>query len=270
MRFVVFCVAALLAGNDVAGAEQPLVRACDNDHDHPPFRWRQQNADGQMEIHGLGYTLLRQILAKNGWHLELELLPLRRCQQEVAIGKNFQLIITSSPNPERLQRYRVTDAYDETHSHAFYLRSRFPDAAPVREKRDLRKFKVCGIAGHNFAMLDLPAGHIDMGAENYPAVFQMLRSGRCDVVPYSLESIAGLRLVGMDVLGSGDIAYSPIADVEPTPLVMMVAKSYRHGDALVTLINQELAALRQSGELQRLQEAFHRDGNAGEVVPAVQ
>lgn len=258
MKRSVLLAVTLLVATNTAQAEPPLVRACENDQDYPPFRWQEQNADGRTEIKGLGLTLLRQILAKHGWRLELDLLPLRRCLQEVALGTRHQLIISSSPNAERLRTYRVTEPYDQVHFHGFYLRARYPDAAPVSQKSDLLKLRVCGIAGHNFSMFDLPPDKIDMGAENFAAVFQMLRSGRCEVLPYNFEAIAGLRLIGQDVLGSGEFGHQPIQDVEPIPLVMLVAKPYRHGRALVQLINQELQQMRVSGELESLQQQFRQ------------
>jgi polar amino acid transport system substrate-binding protein len=267
MKHAVVLAVALLGYLGAARAEPPTVRACDNDQDYPPFRWSQQMADGRTEVRGLGFTLLRQILAKHGWRLELELLPLRRCLQEVATGKRFQIIISSSPNPERLKTYRVTDPFDEVHFHSFYLQSRFPDRAPVHNKSDLLNHRVCGIAGHNFAMFGLPPERIDTGAENFSAVFQMLRSGRCEVLPYNLEAIAGLRLIGLDVLGSGEFGHEAIADVEPMPLVMLIAKPYRYGQSLQQLINRELAMMRASGELQQLQQAFRTDGNAAALAP---
>lgn len=261
MKHLVCWILILLSGCQPVAAEPPLVRACDNDQDYPPFRWREFGPEGELNVHGLGFTLLRQILGKHGWRLELELLPLRRCLSEVASGENYQVVITSSPNAEREQTYLLTAAFDQVSFHSFYLRSRFPDYPPVETKRDLQRRKVCGLAGHNFAMFGLPPGRIDTGAESFAAVFQKLRSGRCEVLPYNLEAIEGLRLIGQDVLGSGEFAHNQILDVPPTPLVMLIAKPYRHGEALRELINRELADLQASGELQRLQAAFRRNGN---------
>lgn len=269
MKRVAGWLIALLGYAGSAWAEPPLVRACDNDQDYPPFRWQQQGADGRTEIKGLGLTLLRQILATHNWRLELDLLPLRRCLQEVATGQRYQLIISSSANPERLKTYRATEPFDYVHFHAFYLRSRFPEAPPVQQKSDLLKYKICGLAGHNFAMFDIPAERIDTGAENFAAVFQMLRSGRCEVLPYNLEAIQGLRLIGQDVLGSGEFGHQLISDVPPAPLVMLVTRSHRQSLSLLKMINRGLAAMTVSGELQQLQLAFRANGNA-DAAPEVQ
>ncbi|NQD37596.1 transporter substrate-binding domain-containing protein [Permianibacter sp. IMCC34836] len=239
-----------------AQAEPPLVRACDNDQDYPPFRWRETGADGQLMVRGLGYTLIRDILARNGWRLELDLLPLKRCQQEVANGERYQLLINSSPNPERIATYLLTEPFAQVHFHSFYLQSRYPDFTPVLNKRDLRSLRVCGIAGHNFAMFDLPSDRIDMGPENFAAAFRMLRNGRCDVLPYNLETIEGLRIVGQDVLASGEIAHHAIGDMQPSPLVMAISRNYRYGPSLKRLIDRELATMRASGQLERLQQEF--------------
>lgn len=270
MKRAVGWLIAVLGYAGTAWAEPPLVRACDNDQDYPPFRWQQQGADGRTEIKGLGLTLVRQILATNNWRMELDLLPLRRCLQEVATGERYQLIISSSPNAERLKTYRATDPFDYVHFHAFYLRSRFPEAPPVQQKSDLLKHKVCGLAGHNFAMFGIPAERIDTGAESFAAVFQMLRSGRCEVLPYNLEAIEGLRLIGQDVLASGEFAHTPISDVPAAPLVMLVTRSHRRSLSLLKLINRELAAMTASGELQQLQQAFRANGNAAATVPEAQ
>lgn len=249
-----------------ASAEPPLVRACDNDQDYPPFRWRETAADGRMEVRGLGYTLIRDILARNGWRLELELLPLKRCLQEVAGGERYQLLINSSPNPERIKTYLLTEPFDQVHFHGFYLQSRYPDFTPVLNKRDLRSLRVCGIAGHNFAMFDLPPDRIDMGPENFAAVFQMLRNGRCDVLPYNLETIEGLRIIGQDVLATGEFAHHVIGDMPPSPLVMAISRNYRYGQSLKNLIDRELAAMRASGQLEKLQQEFRNSSTSNKVI----
>ncbi|MFZ5844683.1 MAG: substrate-binding periplasmic protein [Pseudomonadota bacterium] len=249
----------LLMGASAVWAEPRLVRACDNDQDYPPFRWQRPNADGQLEVHGLGYNLLRHIFAKHGWRLELELLPIKRCLREVEHGQRFQLLVSGSYNAERAKRYRLTEPYDYVSFHAFYVRQRFPDAAPVSQKADLAKWRVCGIAGHNFAMFDLKPEQIDTGPENFAAAFQLLRAGRCDVFPYNFQTIEALSLIGQDVLGSGEFASAEITDVPHGQILMLISRNHRDSLALKNLIDSELKAMAASGELALLRQQFYRE-----------
>jgi len=247
----------LLLGASAALAEPRLVRACDNDQDYPPFRWQRPNANGQLEVHGLGYSLLRHILAKHGWRLELELLPIKRCLREVEHGQRFQLLVSSSYNADRAKRYRLTEPYDYVSFHAFYLRQRFPDTAPVSKKADLAKWRVCGIAGHNFAMFDLKPEQIDTGPENFAAAFQLLRAGRCDVFPYNFQSIEALSLIGQDVLGTGEFSSAEIEDVPHGQILMLISRNHRNSIALKKIIDSELNAMAASGELARFRQQFY-------------
>ena len=246
----------LLLTGGVVSAEPRLVRACDNDQDYPPFRWRGTDADGRHEIKGFGQALLRQILTKHGWRLEIDLLPLRRCLQEVAHGRRYQLVINSSHNAERARTYLMTEPFEYVHFHSFYLQRRFPERSPVQSKQDLQNLRVCGLAGHNFSMFGLSAEQLHTEAESFPAVFQLLRNERCDVLPYNVETIRGFRLLGQDFLATGEFAHSLIPDVPPSPLLMLIAKPYRYGHALREIINTELAAMRASGELEQLRQQY--------------
>ena len=259
-------VALQLLTVGAVSAEPRLVRACDNDQDYPPFRWRETGADGQLEIKGLGQALLRHILTKHGWRLEIDLLPLRRCLQEVAQGRHYQLLINSSPNPERVRTYLLTEPFAYVHFHSFYLQRRFPERSPVQSKQDLQQLRVCGLAGHNFSMFGLSAEQLHTEAESFPAVFQLLRNERCDVLPYNVETIKGFRLLGQDLLANGEFAHSPIPDVPRSPLLMLIAKPYRYGDALREMINTELAAMRASGELEQFQQQYQLDTPAAPAV----
>lgn len=263
MRFalalpLLFLASHLLLAN-LAVAEPRVVRACDNDQDYPPFRWQQRQPDGRVEIHGLGYSLLRQIFTKHGWRLELDLVPLKRCLHEVENGTRYQLLVSGSPNAEREKKFLLTMPYEYVSFHAFYLRSRFPNAAPARSKADLQRWRVCGIAGHNFAMFELKPEQIDSGPENFAAAFQLLRLGRCDVFPYNYQTVQALPLIGQNVLGSGEFASAELRDVPRSPMLMLISRHYRFGQTLQTLIDSELKAMEASGELAEWQRKFRQE-----------
>ncbi len=264
LLLVTLVLALNLASSALAG--QRLIRACDNNEDYPPFRWREKAADGRVQIKGLGHSVLRQILAKHGWRLEIELLPLRRCLQEVASGERYQIVISSSQSVERERLYLLSAPYDYVHFHSIYLERRFPSGSPVKTKKDLRRHRICTLAGHNFSMFELAPEQISAEVESFAAAFAMLRHERCDVLPYNIETIKGFRLIGEDFLGSGEFGHALIQDMAPAPILMLIAKPYRYSTALQNLINSELAAMKASGELQKLKSVIQSGGTVNPVL----
>lgn len=235
-----------------AQAKERTVKVCDSDLDYPPFSWTEKNALGKPELRGFSVELLKRILYRHGWRFELDWLPFNRCLRAVREGQSHQLVLTASSNAERERQYFVSDPFWQAHFHAFYSRNRFPDAAPVKTKVELRQFKICGMAGQNFSMFEVPAAQLDMGADNYPSVFQKLKLGRCDIFPYNIEVIEGYRVLGQDYLADPDLAHVLLDDVPAWPFRMLISRNWSQGLDLTNLINAELARMWKSGELEKL------------------
>lgn len=233
-------------------AAEHLVRVCDSDLDYPPFGWIGSSAQGKPEPKGFTRQLLQIILDKHDWRYELILSPIARCLRDVKEGSHVQLILNASSNAERERQFWISDPFWYAHFHAFYSRQQFPSGLPVKTKKDLQQFKVCGISGQNFSMFEVPAEKMDMGANTYAAAFQKLKLGRCDVFPYNIEVISGYKVLGQDFLADPDINHVLIEDIQPWAFRMLISRQYSEGPELLNIINSELASMRNNGELQKL------------------
>lgn len=228
------------------------LAVCGMDEQYPPIQWLDKNANGDEVLRGLAPALLQRILVPAGWTYRYERLPAQRCLRAVQEGTEFQLLAAGSRNAERDRDFLVSDSYWLVHFHSFYSARRYFEKPPARRRADLNKLKLCGLLGHNFSAFGVPIERIDMGATTYAAVMGKLERGRCDVFPYNAEVVLGYRLLGQDLLRGGKIAHSPLIDMPPWPLHMLISRHYPKGPALLALINQELARLRASGEMAKI------------------
>ena len=238
----------------------PIVRICENDDSYPPFRWRTIDQDGVKRSHGFGIQLISDILYRHNWRFSIDFLPIKRCLREVQTGENYHLILSSSANPERQANYRLSHPYYHVKFHAFYLKKRFPDGLKITNAEALKKYRLCGVSGHNFSMFDIPVEHFDMGAANIPSAIEKLKKGRCDIFPYNIEVVRGYKFIGWDLGQELEIQHTPLTYIQPWPVVMLISPNVPFAAELQQVINEELQQMEKSGELaQRMEKLLATD-----------
>ncbi|MBB2483792.1 amino acid ABC transporter substrate-binding protein [Mitsuaria sp. WAJ17] len=243
------------AARDEAPAAPSTVRICDDANEWPPYTFAERR-EGQPTGQLLGYSveLIRLILERRGVSFAIELLPWKRCLMEVRDGTRYQMLLNASATPERERDYLISSAYHQTHSYVFFDRKRHPGGLGLRSKADLQPFVLGGIRGYAYPMLDDAQRERMLRTGSYPALFRMLQLGRVDVLVEDYEAMRGLERTGtLGSLAAAGIASEPLPGTAPLQYHMMFSRDPR-GSALHQLVNEELARLQQSGELQRLQQ----------------
>jgi polar amino acid transport system substrate-binding protein len=236
----------------VESAEPYRLRVCDSDVDYPPFTMVKKTSAEQLRLEGFSVQVLSRVLDPARWHIEWVVLPFNRCIRDTADNSVADMVLTASLNEERQKQFIASDPFWYAHFHAFYLRQRFPNGLPGDHKAALANYKLCGIKGHNISMFELNNVAVDLGSEDYDAVFRKLSLGRCEVFPYNLEVIEGHQLLGKHWVNDPQFSHQEIRDVKPWPFQMLISRRFDLAKHLQADINQALAALWRSGELAAL------------------
>ena len=79
-----------------------------------------------------------------------------------------------------------------------------------------------------------------------------MQAQRCEVGIEKYEAVAGLRLVGVDLLADPDLGHGEIPGLEAGEFHMLVSRSHPEGEALHTLINQGIQQIKDSGQMRAL------------------
>lgn len=228
------------------------VSICENNEQYPPFRWYNLSANGEQSAQGIGIAVLQHILDKHQWRYHIEFMPIRRCLREVAVGQQFQLMISSSRSAEREAQFLFSDPYFYVHFSAYFMHQRFPNGLQINNNLQLRAFRLCGVSGHNFSMFDLKPEQLDMGADTIVGAFDKLRRGRCDVFAYNSDVINGLKYTGWQLSDYPEIGAAELSYLDPWPIVMVISRKMPDAVRLQQLINQELTAMKKDGRLMHI------------------
>ncbi len=244
-------------------AEPRLLRVCEADTDYPPFGYYVDKPGQTRQLHGFSIRLLRRILAASDYSIELISVPFSRCLRGSADLSLADMILTASITREREKDFLASSPFWFVRFHAFYAKTSFPNGLPLSGKKDLSRFRLCGIRGHNFSMFGIKDDQIDLGADSYEAVFKKVARGRCEVFPYNLDVIESYELIGKNLLQSGEVVHQAITDVPDWPIQMLIARRYPHALVLQNTLNDALEAMNRSGELRRLYQENLAQMSAG-------
>jgi len=230
------------------------VHICDDDAEWPPYLYYQRQ-DGRKGAPVRGYSadVVAAIFARHGTAYSIELLPWKRCLQELRVGTRYQMLLSASSNPEREAEFLLSRPYYTTHDHYFYSRRAHPHGLALRRPADLNRYALGGISGYANSQLEGVDKTAMIRTGNYVALVNMLRLGRGEVFAEDIEVIDGMSRLGIrDFADTADLAHAPLPETAPNTFHMMFSKSAPLGSALKDLIDGELAAMEKSGELRRL------------------
>lgn len=230
-----------------------VVRICEDSGEWPPYTYyRRVNGWPTPSIHGYAVDVVDAIFAKAHVSYNIKLLPWARCQKEVEQGTSYQMALNASRNESRAKLYFLSRPYYRTTNYYFYSRRRHPDGLAVNGVDDLKKFRVCGLFAYNYETYGLRPGSVDQGARDFSAVISKLHAGRCDLFLEKYEIMAGFTAIGEPFLADPDLAGKPVPGMASTEFYMMISRRYEHGEQLLKLVNDGLAEMEASKQLDRL------------------
>ncbi len=245
------------AARDDGAAPLGTVRICDDANEWPPYTFSERrNGQATGGLSGYSVELVRLILQRRGISHAIELLPWKRCLLEVKDGTRYQMLLNASATPLREREYLLSLPYHQTHSYVFFDRKRYPQGVNLKSVEDLQRYQLGGIRGYAYPMLSDAQRDTMLRTGSYPSLVRMLQLGRVEMLVEDYEAIRGLERMGaLPSLDATGIAALPLPGVPPLQYHMMFSRDTR-GAALQQLVNEELARLQQSGELQRLQQRY--------------
>jgi polar amino acid transport system substrate-binding protein len=232
------------------------VFICDDGAEWPPYTYYQR-VDGKPTdaIVGFSIDVIDRIFDKRGIAHQVTLLPWKRCMVEVAAGKNYHMFLSGGRNPERERTYHISEAYYQMHPGYLYSEKQHPDGLAITNRKDLTKYRVCGIHGYNYVVFGLPEDQVDTGTSDYESLVKKLLTGRCDLSVDRLEILLGFKAIGKDFINHPDLVYEVIPGEPAEPFHMMFTKNAL-GRNLKQIVDEGIQELKGSGELEAIMENY--------------
>ncbi|WP_374586776.1 substrate-binding periplasmic protein [Pseudoduganella sp.] len=245
------------AGNAPAGISQ--VAICEDENEWPPYVYRQRTSDGRPgRLTGYAVDVVNEIFARHGIRSTLELLPWPRCQAVAILGKQYQMVLNLTYNPERMRNFLLTRAYYSTNTYYYYSRRQHPKGLKIMSPAHLHNHRVCGIHGYNYLNYGLAPSEVDQGARDFTSLIAKLHAGRCALFLEKHEVMAGFSVIGKDYLGDRELAGERVPGMRPTPFYIGISRKYEHAHELRSLVDDELLRMEETGRLAEIWRKYAR------------
>lgn len=244
----------LFLSASVCAAEWPVINICDDVAEWPPYTYyKREEGIKTQNVKGFSVDVIQAVFAKNRIKYKIELLPWKRCLFEVGQGKQYQMILNATKNPDRERAYLFSDSFYQTHYYYFYSKKIHPTGLNIKSQADLNNYKMGGINGYAYsALVDVDKEKISRTVD-YIALVKMLHAGRIDVFAEDIEAITGMGEVGSyDFIGDAQLGMAILPGVGENKFHMIFTKKDPLGEALRDLINKEIQQMKRSGELNKL------------------
>ncbi|GAB2865577.1 hypothetical protein GCM10027277_37950 [Pseudoduganella ginsengisoli] len=252
-----------LAGSVAIAGAQPAsishVAICEDENEWPPYVYRQRAGDGTPgRLTGYAVDVVNEIFTRNGIRSTLELLPWPRCQAVAKLGKQYQMALNLTYNPERQRNFLLTRAYYSTNTYYYYSRRHYPTGLKLNSLTDIHHYRVCGIHGYNYLNYGLTAGEVDQGARDFASLIAKLHAGRCALFLEKHEVMTGFSAIGKDYLADGDLAGERVPGMRPTAFYIGISRNYEYAHELRTLVDDELLRMEENGRLAEIWRKYAR------------
>ena len=175
------------------------LKICDDAGEWPPYAFYERDKNGEImkpeKIVGYSVDALKYMMDKNKISYSLEMLPWKRCLNDVKEYKDkYTLILEfSKGNPQRDKDYYMTEPFYQNTPAVFYNKKKFPKGLDLVKLEDLKKYTACGLLGYNYGPLGYKPEEIDTGSRNIEQLLQKVKAGRCDLFPNNVEIMAGFK-----------------------------------------------------------------------------
>ncbi len=254
----ILCAALLGLASIPVFAE--TVRACADQAEMPPFVYAERvNGAKTAHIVGASVDLLRLIGQRNGWEVQVQLLPWARCMALVA-SHRLQFALNLSEDDAKASGLAVSIAYFTMHNVYFYSRRARPQGLKLKQLDELHHYHVCGLGGYRFEAFGIATDSVDRGTTiGYEQLIAKLHLGRCDLFIDSRETMAGQYLINpklRSMLVDGTLVSQPLPGRPTRPLYIGVASGDARSADLRKALNAGLEQLEKSHKLDALLEQY--------------
>ncbi|BDU49466.1 substrate-binding periplasmic protein [Haliovirga abyssi] len=248
----IFSMLSLMAlGGEFSGK---TFKAAGDVGEWPPYEFFiRKNSKKTDKISGFTYDLLKTIAKNENFTINVRLLPWKRSKKYVETGK-YQVLMDASINEERKKIYYYSEPIYTINSYYFYNIKKFPNGLDIKNKSDLKKYKVGGLLGYNYKTYGFNNTEIDTGAKNYTQLVKKLKKNRFDIFLAEYEIMKGFEYVGQKYLDS-DIKFVKIQDMAPRKFYFLFPKTDL-GLNLRNIFNKNIKKLEKSGELQKMLDKY--------------
>jgi len=239
-------------------APHQTIKVCGQDAEWPPYLYFQRSLGIKTEdLVGYSIEYLRTSLARKGLNFTMDMIPWRRCMESVKAGV-YDMMTDTSSNAERELTYLVSKPYYAMHLIYFYDKSRSPPV--VNRAADLKRLRLCGVNGYNYAPFGIQAGEIEQGAMNLGQSFLKLKRQRCDAVPERLEIALGYKAINVVDFDQLDIGFEYVPGLPPVPFHMMVSRNVPYATELLQVLDEGIEQLNSSGAGRQLASKYSIPG----------
>lgn len=257
----VMCLFAFFVSTVAVGEEPPTIlkgitiRIVDDGDEWPPYSYYER-VDGKptKKVIGFSIDVITEIFSTYDLTYTVELLPWKRALNELETGENYDMVLSATITPERLEKFYLSEPYYETHEHIYYSKTRYPNGPEVASKADLKKFKPIFLRGSNWGNF----GYTDEEVHEVSTqqqIFMMLAAERAELTCTSFELIQGKLRVDPTFIIDPVIAHQPIPDFPTSKFHMMFTKNEK-GKALKEIVDQGIAEMKANGKLVEYLKAY--------------
>ena len=234
-------------------APQSPIAICEDENEWPPYSYFQREKGNKTgKVVGYAVDVIDEIFSRNRLQYHIDMIPWTRCMAVAAMGKTYQLALNFSYNPERHKSFLFSRAYYATTTYYYYSKRTYPQGLPIASPADLKKQRVCGLAGYNYKGYGLSASEVDQGAKDFPSLIAKLHLGRCALFLEKDEVMTGYGAIGKDYLADADIGKAPVPGMRSGLFYFGISRNFPGAEALKTIIDDELLRMEESGRLREL------------------
>lgn len=236
------------------------LTACGDEDGFPPYSYFERSGGNSNPQSGrvIGYNvdLLQELFAPLGHSVEFTLLPWPRCLALVGNG-DIDMAMDVSRTPDRDGTLQFPRAHYSTTTILIQSRQATPETF-VSTPADLERQRICIINGWTFAALGMSANARPSGTPLTPAAAaDMLRAGRCNVLPYAREALLGNSLLDPAFpLAADEFTHTTIPWEVHSEKHIAVGRTLPYGERLVELLDQGIARLLASGAAERILQRY--------------
>jgi len=225
--------------------------------DWPPYEYFER-IDGIRTEKLIGYAVdvIAEILSSYDLNYNIEYFPLLRCLEYLESGEKIQVVLPTSLNDDRRDKYYISEyAYSVTPSY-YYMKEKFPDGPDISSVEELLQYgSVYGKFGYNYSNFGIEEESSLIRLKDFDSIINMLEMGRANFLLARSEPFSGLSLVGENYLHDG-IAQAPIPGISRENFYYLISKKHPYGEELLQIINKGIIEMRNRGRLEEIMDIY--------------
>ncbi len=225
------------------------VKVCGDGAGWPPYHFKKDN-----QFAGYDLDVLDAVLKAGGVEYSFDMPPWARCLAGLDGGK-YHLAVSSSFSEERNEKYLLTEFYYTLNPYYFYSKEVHPDGFNAKTIDDLKKHKICGLRGYNYAGFGFQDNDVDRGTGSFDQLVQKLGAKRCDMFVARFQIIKGFDVIGKPVLND-TVAYAAIPGIEGDKFYMLISRKFEQKAELKKMLDDGFKKLRDEGKLEEMLKKY--------------